>query len=57
MTRDQKLNAIYRATHKDYKGKVDGVRTIMIYREGTCLVRLDDLTDQEIERLLPKQSS
>lgn len=58
MTRAQKLTAIYRATHRDYKGKLpDGTRTIMIYRNGTCLVALDDLTDAEIERLLPLKAT
>ena len=54
MTREQKLNLIYRSTHRDYKGKIDGVRTIMVYRNGTTLIDLESLTDAEIESKLPK---
>ena len=57
MTRKQKLAAVWRATHRDYKGKIDGVRSIMIYRNGTTLVALDDLTDAEIETRLPRKES
>ncbi|WP_161906079.1 hypothetical protein [Paracoccus sp. MKU1] len=53
MTRDQKLNTIYRKMPRDFKGKIDGERTVMILRDGgTRLVYLRDLTDNEIERLL-----
>lgn len=55
MTREQKLTAIYRSMHRDYKGSMDEVKTVMIYRNGTCLVPLDDLTDAEIENLMPKK--
>lgn len=49
MTRDKALKRIWRETHSDYKGTMpDGVKTIMVYRNGTCLVALDDLTDAEI---------
>lgn len=50
LTREQKLKLIYRHTHKDYKGTTHGVKTILVFRNGTCLVRLDDLTDDEIGR-------
>ncbi len=39
LTRQQKLNIIYRHTHRDYR--------------GTCLVNLDHLTDAEIADKLP----
>jgi len=55
MNREQKLEAIWRSTHADFKGRIDGTRTILVYRLGTCLVRLDDLTDKEIEDRLPRQ--
>lgn len=55
MSRQQQLNAIWRTTHRDYKGFHAGVRSILVLREGgTQLVALADLTDDEITRLLPK---
>ena len=47
------LKLIYRHTHKDYKGKIDGKPSILACRGGTCLVMLDDLTDAEIAERLP----
>lgn len=54
--RDQKLELIWRSTHKDYRSVLAGQRMILIYREqhGTCLVPLSALTNDEIERKLPK---
>jgi hypothetical protein len=58
MTPDKahKLNAIYRAMPYDYKSILDGYKAILLYcgGAGTCLVRLIDLDDNEIERLLPR---
>ncbi|UDF29358.1 UNVERIFIED_ORG: hypothetical protein LHK14_17870 [Roseateles sp. XES5] len=54
MTREQQLDAVYRHTHSDFKGHIDGRRTIMVYRNGTCLVFLEDLTEAEIAERLPK---
>ena len=55
MTREQKLAAIWRTTHRDFRGKLpDGTKTILVYRNGTTLVALDNLTDAEIEARLPK---
>lgn len=54
MTREQKLKAVYRHTHPDFKGEIDGIKTIMVFRNGSCLVALDDLTDKEIADRLPK---
>jgi hypothetical protein len=56
MTRDQKLKLVWRHTHRDYKGGVGDQRSIMVYRQGTCLVLLKDLTDEEIEARLPRAS-
>lgn len=53
MTREQKLKLIYRHFCKDYKGRIDGKPSVMIYRQGTCIVMLDDLTDDEIAQHLP----
>lgn len=55
ITRKRKLDAVYRHTHSDYKGEINGVRTIMVYRNGSTLVALDDLTDKEINERLPKE--
>lgn len=50
------LKAIWAATHRDFKGRFGGGKTIMIMRDGgTRLVRLSDLTDDEIARLLPRK--
>lgn len=49
------LAVIWRNTHRDFKGTLeDGTKSILIYRQGTCLVPLEALTDQEIADRLPK---
>lgn len=67
MTREEKLEAIWSATHADFKGiagetNVDawppehhGKRTILTYvaGEGTTLKLLEDLTDAEIDSRMP----
>jgi hypothetical protein len=54
MTRAQQLALIYRHTPRDYKGKLDGARTILTNENGaTVLVKLDELTDEDIARKLP----
>lgn len=45
-----KLDAIWKHTHRDYKGECDGVRSILICRNGTTSVPLENLTDSEIEQ-------
>jgi hypothetical protein len=55
MTREQQLKKIYATTHRDFKGNINGVKTIMVCRQGgTCIVALSDLTDAEIADRLPK---
>lgn len=55
MTREQKLALIWRHTHQDFKGvREDGTRSILVYRQGTTAVPLDDLTDAEINDRLPR---
>ena len=44
----KELDLIYRHTHKDFKGTTDGVRYILVYRNGTARVKLEDLTDKEV---------
>ena len=67
MTREEKLEAIWNATHPDFKGiageatpdawRVEhhGKRTILIDggRHGTILKLLEDLSDEEIDRCMP----
>lgn len=54
MTRDQKLKIVWRTTHRDFKGKIGLAKYILVYRNGTCMVKLSDLTDTEIDERLPK---
>jgi hypothetical protein len=67
MTREEKLEAIWSATHPDFKGiagetnpdawppEHHGKRTILVYttRQGTTLKLLEDLTDEEIDSRMP----
>lgn len=48
--RQWKLEAIWKHTHRDYKGESDGVRSILVCRNGTTSVPLEGLTDKEIEQ-------
>lgn len=53
ITKAEKLKRIWRRTHKDFKCKLpDGSKSIMIYCTGlgSCLVPLDRLTDEDIEK-------
>ncbi|HDQ4405490.1 TPA: hypothetical protein P8734_005688 [Pseudomonas aeruginosa] len=45
------LALIYRHTHRDFKGRRDGVKEIMLARG---LVALDDLTESDVAELLPQ---
>lgn len=53
LTREEKLNLIYRHKPRDYKDRMNGVRTVLIYRHGTKLIDLDSMTDAEIADHLP----
>ncbi|MBE0561836.1 MAG: hypothetical protein IH622_13620 [Ochrobactrum anthropi] len=56
MNREQQLKLIWQNTHKDFKGVYEGVKTIMVCRQGaTTLVALDNLTEKEIADRLPKE--
>lgn len=50
MTREQKLNLIYKHTHADFKGESAGERTLLVNLggKGTGMVLLVDLTDKQI---------
>ena len=50
------LKAVWRRTHADFKGMVDGKRTVMVFRNGTTIVPLDDLRPHEIARLYPRSA-
>lgn len=54
LSREQQLRLIYRHTHKDYKGEINGVKGILVLRQsGSCSVPLEQLTDAEIADRLP----
>lgn len=38
---------IWKHTHRDFKGKCDGVKMIMIFRNGSTLCPIPGLTDAE----------
>jgi len=56
MSREQSLTAIWNKMHGDYRCiRDDGLRWVLVLRDGgTTLVPLDDLSDTEIVRMLPK---
>jgi hypothetical protein len=45
-------NLIWRHTHRDYRGVIDGQRTILVFRNGSQLVLLTSLTDEEFSTRL-----
>jgi hypothetical protein len=54
----KKLEALlWKNTHKDFRGSIDGEKNVLINRggEGTCLVPLSALTDEELLGKLPKR--
>ena len=53
LTRADKLNLIYRHTHRDYKGGKGPARSILVLRGAATSVPITDLTDAEIEDKLP----
>lgn len=55
LTREQKLKLVWKNTHNDFRGKIDGRKTVLVYRNGTTLVFLDSLTDEEINDRLPRE--
>lgn len=55
LTREQKLKLVWKNTHNDFRGKIDGRKTVLVYRNGTTLVFLDNLTDEEINDKLPRE--
>ena len=56
MSREEALSVIWCKTHDDYRCICDdGLRWVLVLRDGgTTLVLLDDLSDAEIARMLPK---
>jgi hypothetical protein len=55
LTKADKLNLIYRHTHRDFKSgkKGEGRNILMLTIHGTTLVPITALTDKEIEDKLP----
>lgn len=45
-----KINVIFRHTHRDFKSTINGERYVLVNRraEGTCLVAIKDLTEAEL---------
>jgi hypothetical protein len=40
---------VYRKTHKDFKGRLDGKPSILVCRaEGTTIVTMEQLTEEEL---------
>lgn len=58
--REKQLAAVWRTTHRDFKGVSHGVKTIMIHmshrknHDGKAIIPLSDLLDSEIPDYLPK---
>ena len=56
ITRKKLESLVYKHTHKDFKGKIDGNRTILVGTpEGTCLVFLSSLTDEQLWSRVPQK--
>ncbi|RUX16364.1 hypothetical protein EOA27_15555 [Mesorhizobium sp. M2A.F.Ca.ET.037.01.1.1] len=56
IAKTEALDEIWRRTHADFRGIVDGKRTLIVFRhDGPTLVPLDDLTPAEIARLYPRE--
>lgn len=50
---EKDIRLIYRHTHPDYRGKINGVHNILINRGGgTCLVNIKDLMPAEFANQL-----
>lgn len=55
MTKEQKLDKIWKTTHHDFRSTF--TRAIMVCRNGaTVFVRMEDLTDKEINDRLPSKN-
>lgn len=55
IAKPEALDEVWLRTHADFKGIVDGRRSLMVFRgDGPTLVPLDDLTPAEIARLYPR---
>ncbi|RWG80218.1 MAG: hypothetical protein EOQ69_21620 [Mesorhizobium sp.] len=53
--RAEGLEAVWRRTHADFRGMVEGKRSVMVFRcEGPTLVPLDEIRPDEIARLYPR---
>lgn len=53
MNKKQQLQLIWRHTHPDFRGIINGIPSVLTLRDGgTTLVGIDCLTDREIEAKL-----
>lgn len=56
ITRKKLEGLVYKHTHADFKGRIDGVRTILkCTNQGTCAVPLTSFTDEELLEKLPSR--
>lgn len=53
LSRKQKETLIYRHTHRDYRGSTGDKAILVMRAAGTTLVPLTELTEAEVEDLLP----
>lgn len=62
MLRKDALRMIYRWTPSDYKGRAGdmwreedrGKPTVLVFQNGTCLILLEDMSDEDIAARLPR---
>jgi hypothetical protein len=56
-TRKKLESLLWKNTHKDFRGSIDGVKNVLVNRgsEGTCLVPLSALTEEELLGKIPKR--
>jgi hypothetical protein len=49
-------NLLWKNTHRDFRGSIDGEKNVLVLRpEGTCLVSISSLTDEELLDKMPKR--
>ncbi|UCI23511.1 hypothetical protein [Mesorhizobium sp. B2-8-5] len=55
IAKPEALDEVWQRTHADFKGMVEGKRTVMVFRrDGPTLVALAHLTPAETARLYPR---
>jgi hypothetical protein len=54
MTREQKQKLVWKHTHRDYRGKLNGERAILVSYEGDTCPVTNSLTDEQLESRIPR---